>query len=337
MMKTLNQITFGLLLSGAFFGTGQALADQSDCVRALIQDKGYFSLREASSLAQFRLLEQSSSSESDLSANAEIPEIISVGFGSAKSRTKSFFENSSLNWTQERIVSVATQTLSKNAVEAYKACVYGRHDIGPRIFVHDATEEEATVLIHWKPGPGQNEAEDLKISLTGGKLKAPFIKSLEPGTEDSAIVIRESGKDFRITATIGGRSDAAFVSRWPVEETQEKLLSERIEDGETFLFTLSNGPDESGNCGQSWQDPNNFMGNAMGQEIYSLKYDAAGNSWTISGKNQGNCQTYGRPHNIPVALPQDYKINFWGRLIGFDETGALIDGQYGVVGSIDVK
>ena len=84
-----------------------------DCFKALIQDRVKFDLHDTRALAITELIRQNTS-ESD---NAEAK---NGAFGASRSRQKAanFFSDTTGKYNSERIESLATQTLSKNAVIA---------------------------------------------------------------------------------------------------------------------------------------------------------------------------------------------------------------------------
>ena len=172
---------------------------QQDCSAALLMDRVALNFKDASALAAFRLIEQSSSSDADLKSRITIPIKglpVSGDIGVARRRSSQYFENSSLMWTHERLVSVATQTLSKNAVKAYKACIDGEHKSGPRVWIHSATEKTATAVLQWISAEGAPTKAEIKHDITGGKLRKNFKKKWNSNDSQSVIIEREQGTDL---------------------------------------------------------------------------------------------------------------------------------------------
>lgn len=201
-------------------------AAAQDCLASLIQDRSQFRLQEASSLALARLVSQSQQRSDDLSLGARIPiEGVPVEGRAdyANRRASSYFENTNLEWNQERIVSVATQTLSQNAVEAYRICVRGRQN-GPLIIVHQANAQEATVTIRWQHfGQPTPPPQPVVVQISGGQWNRPFSGVWEANSADARILRRVPGQDVRIVATVAGDADTAFIARVPPPPAPARL------------------------------------------------------------------------------------------------------------------
>lgn len=204
-----------------------AFAQQS-CLGALIQDKGSLDSREASSLALARLIDRSSSSEGSSSGGIKVPikgVPVAGSFEQLKKQSDDYFEDSKLDWTQERLVSVATQTLSARSVEAYKACVDGDRS-GPRITVFSATPSQATVRIKWiAPVGAPASTKNVSISTSGGAFKGKFPATWRSGESFDVILNRRIDQDLRIAANIGGEGANEFVSRSiPIPSRPRRLV-----------------------------------------------------------------------------------------------------------------
>lgn len=211
------------------FSPTLSLAQSSaQCLQALVQDKGYLDAREASSLATWQLLERSSSSNTDISGGLTVPiEGVPIqGKGAyMKAESDRYMNESNLNWTQERLVSVATQTLSANAVDAFKACMNGNRS-GPRITVYNATPTQATIKVQWiAPVNAPTETADVAISTSGGQFDtSAFPRVWRTGQAFSAILTRDPKQDLRLTANIGGETDNEFVAFLPPVISGPRLL-----------------------------------------------------------------------------------------------------------------
>ncbi len=197
--------------------TGFAAAQ--DCEHALIKDAVVLDLSEFHSLARAELLRRSMENDSDWAAGVTVPIKgipVSANAESAESSREDYFSSSNLSWTSERVVSAATQNLSINSVEAYRACIDGQHSSGPRIFVHDATRTEATVTIKWFSPPGANtQADGAQVIISGGTFTQNFPGTWVTGGSYASIVKRIPDQDMRVIANIGEESDNVFVSLIP--------------------------------------------------------------------------------------------------------------------------
>lgn len=199
---------------------------QDSCVQALIQDKGRLDMRESSSLALAQLLRRTTNNNSNWGGNITVPIEglpISTGASGAQQATEDYFSNTNIDWTAERLVSVATQTLSAAAVEAYRACLNSSKN-GPQITVHSATANQVTLKIMWEAAPGVQSPVTPNIGLSGGRLQSLFPSKWNAGESFSRIVTRAPGEDLRVTADIGGQTDSAFVSYLPPAPTRVLTL-----------------------------------------------------------------------------------------------------------------
>ncbi|MBR0802854.1 hypothetical protein JQ636_04820 [Bradyrhizobium japonicum] len=186
-----------------------ALAE--DCFRTLIQDTRQFYERDISSLALAELIRREKSGSVDLAGQYG-----PYGGSFAQKSAQSYFGQSNVQYNRDRLESLATQTLSGNAVAAYRDCLRNGRP-GPIIYVHNARPDAVTVTVKWVGAPRAASPTQGEISLTGGTLERPFPASWRTNESYARIVFRESGKDFRIVANIGGDSENAFVAYLPPE------------------------------------------------------------------------------------------------------------------------
>jgi hypothetical protein len=201
-----------------------AQQSSADCTRALIMDRGRLDVRDWSSVALIRLFDQASSNGSNTSAGLSVPIDglpFSGSFEDARQSANHTIEQSALAWSQERLVSIATQTLSDNAVRAYQTCIGGQQRTGPVITVHDATRTEATVTVRWNApsNAGQTARVPLHVQASGGSFPLPFPETVTTGAAITRILRRAPNADIRLIASVGEAgnedSDDEFVSRLP--------------------------------------------------------------------------------------------------------------------------
>lgn len=192
---------------------------QDECAGTLVKDTFNGSYSSVENLAAYRLRYGSSYEASKVSAGATIPIYgapINFDLASASSAASSYFDQSKLDWGTTRLESVATQTLSEVAVEAYKACRKSLSSIGPRVLVYNATATKATVSVTWFSGPGapkKNVKGD--VSVDGGSTNGSFPKNWETGQKVTRTINRTKFQDLSVIANIGGLSDDQFVSQLP--------------------------------------------------------------------------------------------------------------------------
>ena len=206
-----------ILISFSDLSAKSAVANEG-CARTLIQDYGVLNFSDTASLAAFRLFSQSTTHTGEVSAGLEVPiEGVPADFDMrhARSLTNSYFGQSNLTWDRDRLVSVATQRLSLNSVAAYRACVDGQLESGPRIFVHNATADEASVTIRWISPSGAPTTSALTVELEGGEFTSELPEYLANNTSVGAIVSRSPNDELRIVVNIGGQSDNVFVAPYP--------------------------------------------------------------------------------------------------------------------------
>lgn len=73
------------------------------------------------------------------------------------------------------------------------------------------------------------------------------------------------------------------------------------------------------------------IGTIAKNRCYTSTYLGNGN-WSISGYN--TAQRKNVTDNRSGARAEDYKINFWGRIMHFNEGGEVIDPELGVIGTL---
>ena len=213
---------FVILLFAMIFAS--AAQSQERCIAALIRDKGSLDFRDATSLALTKLLEQSSSDKESWNASIAVPIYgvpVEASGGSAKEATKSYVEKTNLNWKSDRLVSVATQTLSRNSVEAYKTCINANRS-GPLIIASDATSDSITITVRWIGSPGtQAEGE---VIVDGGILLQKFPKTWLAHGSKSVIAKRKPHENLRVIANIGNDSTSEFVAYLPALPARNMVL-----------------------------------------------------------------------------------------------------------------
>lgn len=203
-----------LALVVAVAGPGVSTAN-TDCHLALIQDELRFAAYQDSRYAAIELVNRSESQSRSRDGSVSLP-VLDASGNDVRESASEYFRNSELNWTEERLISVATQRLSKNSVDAYKACLEGQHRSGPRILVHDATNEAVTVTVRWlAPVGAPTTTDEVAIEMLNGEFTTPIPTQWRTGQEVALIVRRAPNRDLRIVANIGGEADNEFVAFLP--------------------------------------------------------------------------------------------------------------------------
>ena len=209
---------------GALVASIPAHAQGVRCTEALIQNTGSLDMRRSTSLALLELHRRTTSSDQEFTAGVMVPiEGIPVQLDTGFSRQEfaDYFRSTDLEWSDEHVVSIATQTLSRESVEAYKACVEADSS-GPRILVYNATRQAITVTVQWRGTPGTQARGDVRV--TGGRLSSPFPTRWLHGAAHTRTVARRDNDEMRITANIGDDTDNAFVAPFPQAAPRPRTL-----------------------------------------------------------------------------------------------------------------
>jgi hypothetical protein len=251
------------------FGLPTALTAQGNsaehCAKALIQDVGYLDMNESLSIARFDLFSRSVARDTKKMFGITVPIYgvpLSAEYEAAEKLRERYFQNSQLDWHYNRSISVATQTLSQNAVEAYRACIDGAHRSGPRITVYDAKPTEMTVTIRWlSPAVAPTTTDDVEVLVVGGSTNFTFPSSLTTGSTFGFVITREADQDVRIVANIASDNDNIFVSAFPpaprfpthYKVAYDSSLGLKAGSGKMPVIsgTLSVFGPKSNNCGQN--------------------------------------------------------------------------------------
>lgn len=218
-------IAAGIITAG---GTESASAQNDDCARALILDQRQLDLRQTGSLALAELYRRSIANDKEWAGSVGV-EIVGIPVAgdaeSAEKTRENYFSSVDIDWTFERIESLATQELSDNAVEAYRICKDGEHRSGPRILIYKSNSEGATVEIRWRSAGGAaTTARNARIVVDGGVFDQAFPTTWNNNEARTRFVRREAGKDVRISADIGPETDSAFLSRVPARPEKIPVL-----------------------------------------------------------------------------------------------------------------
>lgn len=202
------------MLSAIFIlTTTDTVFAQNNCTDALIQDVLELDVRTAEGLAisQLRYIE----SGRDQNWAASFRGRIVGGASFAESERRRQFDENNLNWSRERIISLATQTLSRNALEAYNLCLNAGQNSGIQIFVHNSTPSSITASIRWVAPLGfDSTTDDVDVTVTSGSISTtPFPTRWRSQQVHTVSIARDAGSDVTIIANIAGQSNTAFVSK----------------------------------------------------------------------------------------------------------------------------
>lgn len=187
------------------------------CAEALVSNFQRFDFRSATDIAAYQLVRQERQREGKTDISATIPIYgvpVQLGYKDQKKAIDRYFSDSRYRWTEQRVLSVATQTLSKEAVEAYKACI-NRKNYGVSLAVYDARPDAVTLAIRWVAPPGAPTTASAAVEIAGGSLDRGYPAQWQNNQSFARIVRRDSRRDLRIAVNIGGDSDQELVAYIP--------------------------------------------------------------------------------------------------------------------------
>jgi hypothetical protein len=188
---------------------------QENCALALIQDKGSLDLREGTSLALAQLLKRASANREHWEGAITVPikgYLVGANAKDLKEASDSYFANTNLKYSDERLISVATQTLSAKAVEAYETCIHASQS-GPVITAHDGTPTEVTISVRWGGLPGA--IADGTVDVIHGTVIGHFPERWLAGEDHTVVVERDPRREVRVIANIGHQSDNKLIAYLP--------------------------------------------------------------------------------------------------------------------------
>lgn len=245
----LNVFALRVLCISFLLAALPAAAQQGNCLLALTKDVQTVSSTSASSYALSRLVDQQVASQDKSKVGATIPiEGTPVSLTSDRARrfVSKFFEQTNVNWDDAATLAMVSQTLSSNAVAAYRTCVDGEHRSGPRAFAHNATSEEVTITVRWLAPPRAPTTANATYEISGGQAKGALKSRWSTGESDSFIVKRNKGTDIRIVVNIGGETVQGgvfvpYVPRVRVTPVRETVTYPPLGQSPLRLVTDSRG------------------------------------------------------------------------------------------------
>ncbi|MFK4448371.1 hypothetical protein ABH944_008429 [Caballeronia udeis] len=198
-------------------------ASADECTKTLLQDVSTVQADSATRFAMSTLLDSSltTSERSQIGATVPIYGVpASLNSDDAKSTASKFFQQTGINWNQKTAVNIISQTLSENAVEAYRICVSGAFKSGPRVIAYNATKDSVDVKVSWL-APTHAATHATAYFQVSGAEQRGYWKSWRTGEYRYFTLKRVKGQDIRFVVTIGGESDEAYVPYIPVITVSE--------------------------------------------------------------------------------------------------------------------
>lgn len=229
-----------------------ANAQASACVAALVKDITTVSATSTRAYALSRLVDQQTSKQDKEKIGATIPiDGVPVSLTSDRARrfVSKFYEQTNVNWDEATALAIVSQSLSSNAVSAYRTCIDGEHRSGPRAYAHNATSDEVTIDVRWLAPVKAPTTAQGSIEITGGVPTTKLKTKWESGESRSFIVKRNKGEDIRISINIGGESVPAgifvpYVARVRATQKRETITLPPIGQAPFRLVTDSKGSNQ---------------------------------------------------------------------------------------------
>lgn len=216
-----------------------------NCDAALIETRQFKNEQFAGRLAYLQLINKENYEEVKRNTNATA--FISYGFFEGnydefQARRVKFLSLTELNLTVDQSRTFIQTGLSADAAKAYTTCmeIKARGLAGIHIWTKDVLPDKFTLVVYWRPGPGDREAT-LGLRAIGGEIEGEIEGEIGGEiqttwkTEDtkSYIVKRLKGKDATVTANMslvgdagGGFTDSLSVTaRLIYERSKEEWLS----------------------------------------------------------------------------------------------------------------
>jgi hypothetical protein len=203
----------------------------SNCKEALVRDVHSMSLDSAQAFAMHKVLQSSFTSDERSKLDATIPiNGVPVAFNSerASKLANHFFSQTGLQWNEQTSIDLLSQTLSSNAVEAYRTCINGQHTSGPRAVAYDATPEQIIVQVVWFSAAGADTEADATYTIAGGTTQDKLPKEWITGERRRFLFKRTKGEDFTFIVNIGNDADHIFAPNLPrvIVETRKEIVME---------------------------------------------------------------------------------------------------------------
>lgn len=205
----------------------------ADCIDALVKDFTSADIQTSSYYALSDLLanDKRLSDRSRKGVSVLIDGVnVSTDSDQARRLRESFYRDTGVNWSHENKIALVSSSLSRNAVEAYKTCVDGKHNSGLRVIAFNATPTEITVKIRWISSPRAPTEAKAIYEFTGAAPR-PLEEDWKTGEEKEFVFARKRKEDFRFSAEIGGETDRVFVPWAPRIELIEQRDTRRFPSG----------------------------------------------------------------------------------------------------------
>lgn len=218
-----------------------------NCVSNLFQSKTEIDITRTTDLALLEMLRRSSSSEGDFNGAVKIPiKGIPIGFsiGNKHEFFSTLSSSTSLGWSESSETSIATQGMSRNQVEAFKACLRGSHTSGVRVIAYNSDNKTVTIRVLWIApvnAPDKAKSEGKFVKISGGTTSFVEPKTWKSGEAKEFVVKRTGKQDINVTANIGGDADSvevAYIPKVSVEVRSKEYLGPN-----GSLFRVANGGD----------------------------------------------------------------------------------------------
>lgn len=206
----------------------QARTETNECLSTLVKNVNTVLDTTATSYALIELIKRNLTTSEQKNIGGKFSSGgIDIGLNSADAQKASsdFLKQTKVNWDQKTMVNIVSQTLSDNAVEAYKTCTLGQQTVGPRVIAYDATPTQVNIKVKWVSAYDAPVIAPAKFDVTGSSTKILPPKPWKNQEERVYLLDRIKGQDLIFNATIGGKVDKIYIPYIPNVVVSRKVFA----------------------------------------------------------------------------------------------------------------
>lgn len=211
-----------------------------NCDAALIQTQVFDNQRFSGRLAFLQLINQHNYEE--VKRNAAASAFMAYGlfegsYDEFVARRSQYLSLTEMNLTVDQARTFVHTHLSPESLKAYTVCMEGkaRALAGIHIWAKDVRPDRFTLIVYWRPGPGDRNAR-LNLKAEGGELENRYQAMWETEDMKSYFVKRGKGKDTSVRANIslggdagGGYTDSVTITAHLIyERSKEEWYGKQI-------------------------------------------------------------------------------------------------------------
>ena len=187
--------------------------DSRSCAAALVRDIQELNVRDVRHVLMVTLHDEEVRSGRQSSGSGSLHRIGERNYRRAMRKFHSVERKAGLQINEERVRSLVTQTLSRNAVEAYKSCLAADRT-GPVIYIFNATPSVASLIVGWKGPVGAPATAKGEVVVSGGRVEPDINGATWANNgEIAALINRDKDEDFYVSVTINNEGDSAMLAK----------------------------------------------------------------------------------------------------------------------------